>query len=92
MPIFDFSQQISISHPSTVFNLLPKLKVSTEPFVNLEQDYCCPVHPCGSILQFQFHSNWGDRNYIGLNQILLYNPEGEPLTVNQSSVRFSKSN
>ena len=39
---------------------------------NEEYDYFSPALPTGNILKIEIMSNWGNNDFIGLNQIILY--------------------
>ena len=40
-------------------------------------EYDPPQIPCGYFVKIVFHSAWGDRNFIGLNGIAIYDENGK---------------
>ncbi|CAK9079564.1 unnamed protein product [Durusdinium trenchii] len=45
----------------------------------LRQQYETPLHPCGFIFKFLFHTTWSDVHYIGLDGIEIYDQMGRGL-------------
>jgi hypothetical protein len=45
-----------------------------------QAEYDPPLVPQGFILRLLLHSSWGDRFFIGLNGIELFNEKGENIT------------
>lgn len=68
--------------------MLPQPIITEQPFVVTEQDYLCPVYPCGSIISFQIHSNWGDRSFFGLDSIRLLDMNGCVIDCRKRDVHF----
>lgn len=77
----DFSQFIDI-----YFNINKLTNEEILPFENIlfpeyiEQDFSPPYLPTGLKLEFLLISNYGDKDYIGLNQIELYDQLGKNIT------------
>jgi len=53
---------------------------------SVTQEYEAPHLPSGFTLKFVFSSSWGDRWYMGLNGICLYNHLGLPIDVPQDRI------
>ena len=51
-----------------------------------EQDFLCPLHPCGSILKIQFVLTWGDPSFLGLERIQILSPDGDMIPIDVSKV------
>lgn len=45
-----------------------------------------PQFPEGFTLKFILHSSWGDRFFIGLNGLEIFNDKGEVITQNVSQI------
>ena len=46
---------------------------------NEEFQYYCPSFPFGHILKFELYSNYGNKNYIGIENIQIFNEENKEL-------------
>ena len=58
---------------------------------NEEYQYHCPSFPFGHILKFELFSNYGNKNYIGIENIQIYNEENKEIslfnTVNKNKIK-----
>jgi len=43
-------------------------------------EYDPPLFPSGLVLKFVLHSSWGDRFFVGLNGIQVFDEKGENIT------------
>lgn len=80
---FDYSQYIPVIEPPTSLAKLPSLQKF--PIVHsptrVEQDFVCPLHPCGFVLKLQIGSTWGDRSFVGLYHLEVWDPSGTPIDI-----------
>lgn len=88
MDFFDYGQFVSFENPRTAFHDLPSLRqyALTPSLCPPQQDYVCPMHPCGSILKILILSTWGDVHFVGLERIQLFSPDGERIAIDPEQV------
>ena len=48
---------------------------------NEEYQYYCPSFPFGHLLKFELFSNYGNKNYIGIENILIFNEENKEISL-----------
>ena len=48
---------------------------------NEEYQYYCPSFPFGHILKFELFSNYGNKNYIGIENIQIFNEENKEISL-----------
>lgn len=80
---FDYSQYIPLIEPKTCLAKLPSLRnfaIAHSPR-RVEQDFVCPLHPCGFVLKLQIESTWGDRSFVGLYHLEVLDPSGTKIDI-----------
>lgn len=80
---FDYSQYIPLIEPKTSLAKLPSLRnfaIVHSPR-RVEQDFVCPLHPCGFVLKLQIESTWGDRSFVGLYHLEVLDPSGTKIDI-----------
>lgn len=85
---FDYSQKISFHD-----DLIKLKEDEVEPFENIQfptikQPFSPPYLPTGFKLEFYLMSNYGDINYIGLNQIEVFDQIGKDIFHNTKYSNF----
>ena len=67
-----------------------KIYLRLNPFkmvYNDEYKYYCPFLPFGYILKIEMISNYGDKNYIGINNIQLFDEDNNEINLEFSSIK-----
>jgi len=75
--------------PLTDFEVDVKEESSKESLGNIEYektDFIIPELPKGQLLVFNIKTTWGDKHYLGLNGIEMYNADGEKIKVKAVSM------
>jgi hypothetical protein len=57
-----------------------------QALVEANEFFCVPELPKGRILEFNLYSNWGDKFYIGMNGIEIFDERGQPVRIDPSCV------
>ena len=62
-----------------------------QELVKANQNFTIPELPKGKVIELDLYSNWGDRFYIGMCGIEVFNDKGCPLRIEPNSVSASPS-
>ena len=72
----------------------PKDKVSLEASKDevSESAQAIPLLPVGSVLKIIIHSNWGDKDYVGLNGVEIFDKNGQIVRFASPNIQLSLEN
>jgi len=70
---------------------LAKNKIGSEIIADVESlpDFVIPVLPSGNTLKVNIKTTWGDRHYVGLNGIEMFNKLGNKVIVEEVNINIS---
>ncbi len=61
------------------------LSISPTVATDSLEDFIIPELPKGKVMEFDITSTWGDKHYVGLNGIELFNDSGQPIKIKEVS-------
>jgi len=50
----------------------------------VQQDWLAPAYPCGHTIRFDLYGSHGDKSYIGLDKIKLFDGAGQPIVIDNA--------
>ena len=89
---FPFNDSFGVKRYKNLKKEIKHLLLNSTIIYNKEYDYYSPAYPSGFVLKFLLMNNWGSKDYIGLEQIKLFDEENNEINLNENDNNDENSN